>query len=100
MHSKYVYRPIPNASPATKIRLREHFAAEILPAKISRSTVVLTLIENNTRRYFYLWNVKARSLVCNSMRKIKEIIKDYGGVANGCQLKEVWPGGQKTSNEG
>ena len=29
MHSKYVYRPIPNISPATKIRLREHFTAEI-----------------------------------------------------------------------
>ena len=29
MHSKYAYRPIPNISPATKIRLREHFTAEI-----------------------------------------------------------------------
>ena len=29
MHSKYVYRPIPNISTATKIRLREHFTAEI-----------------------------------------------------------------------
>ena len=40
------------------------------------------------------------SRVCNSMRKITEIVKDYGGVANGCQLTEVWPVGQKTSNEG
>ena len=40
------------------------------------------------------------SRVCNSMRRIMEIVKDYGGVANGCQLTEVWPGGQKTSNEG
>ena len=38
--------------------------------------------------------------VCNSMRKITEIIKDYGGVAYVCQLTEVWPGCQKTSNEG
>ena len=29
MHSKYVHRPIPNVSTATKIRLREHFTAEI-----------------------------------------------------------------------
>ena len=40
------------------------------------------------------------SRVYNSMRKITEIVKDYGGVANGCQLTEVWPGGQKTTNEG
>ena len=40
------------------------------------------------------------SRVCNSMQKITEIVKDYGGVANGCQSTEVWPGGQKTSNEG
>ena len=29
MHSMYVYRPIPNVSPATKIRLRKHFTAII-----------------------------------------------------------------------
>ena len=40
------------------------------------------------------------SRVCNSMRKITEIVTDYGGMANGCQLTEVWPGGQKTLNEG
>ena len=29
MHSKYIYRPIPNVSATTKIKLHEHFTAEI-----------------------------------------------------------------------
>ena len=34
MHSKYIYRPIPNVSPATKVRLREHFTAEYSAADL------------------------------------------------------------------
>ena len=41
--------------------------------------------------------LRPRSRVCNSMRKVTEIINDYGGMANGCP---EWPGGLKSSNEG
>ena len=59
-----------------------------------------TAILSEKGKWRYSAMLRPGSRVCNSMRKITEIVKDYGGVANGCQLTEVWPGGQKTSNEG
>ena len=43
-----------------------------------------------------LWHVKAWGA---RVQEYMEIIKDYGGVAKGCQSTEGWPGGQKTLNE-
>ena len=55
MYDKYAYWPIPNVNLAMKIRLREHFTAEILDRQNFHRRPLPTKIK---REIMYVWQIR------------------------------------------